>query len=543
MVTHENKLSGPDSTISRGVHGLLPSMIVALLLIAGTACSGERTDFASIAPSDTLVYLESENLGVALGAIGDSPELGRVVEEGPDFSPLSGLRAGIFVTALDAAEDVVSDSGSELSLRPRFVAAVESDSWFWNPDSFLTETVGDFVSKSYGKDVKTEKSDEKDGTVILWKSSDGRSAFGAVRGSMVLFSNDRDALQAVLATRRGERDNISGNSALQRLRGAQGIASGYVSQAGVIQLSSFVGISTALSTTDDDEGRSFIARIVPDLVRANVKEILWTSSATESGITDRYEIVLADKVAEEMSVAAQSAQRNADELLSLVPTSARTVTRYGIASPSVAWSALVRNLSESTDILNGTVLTRAADGVFAPYGVASAGVLTTEVDGSVITLSLDDSGEQVVALFRARDTQSLRRTIVADFSKPAVSTGGFSLWMSDDGDFGYAERAGLVVVGESEAVQTVLSQSRSGEGLSKSPLFRDFIASKGLSVTVGRDAESVEQMIKALSLKGDKPAGSVDYLVSTEFNTRGMVRTTVSSFGLVGSLLSQFSAR
>lgn len=542
MVTHENKHSDGIPVLSTRSFRLFSLLLLCSTLVFLTSCSSDATDFATLAPSDSLVFIESKDIGSALGAIGGSVELRNVVEEAPDFSSLDGIKFGLFVTGLDVNENPVSESGSELRLRPKFIAVAEGTSWFWSPESFLEGPLRGFVTKSYGKNIKAEEFDEKDGRVTAWKSSDGRSAYAAVRENLVFFSNDRESILSVLATRRGERDNISGNSALQRMRAADGIASGYVSQAGVLQLSNFVGISTALSTTDDDEGRSFIARIVPDLVRSNVKEILWTARLTEQGIEDRYEVVLAEKVAEEMSVAAQPVDRNADDLVALIPSTAQSVTRYGLASPAIAWSALVRNLSDSTDVLNGTVLVRAADGILAPYGIVSATTLVAGVSGPIFTMSLDDSGDQVAALFKVRDLEAVRSVIAVDFSKPSVPLEGFETWVSEDGDFAYAQKGEITLVGEADAVKSAITIGRSGDALSKTRFFSDFLSARGSSVTIGKDAEALDRIAKALSLKTRGTVGGVDYLVSTEFDRRGMTRITVSPFGLIGSLISQFSA-
>ena len=542
MVTHENKLADGFSVMWTRTIRLFSTVLLCSILILLTSCSSDATDFATLAPSDSLVYIESKDIGSALGAIGGSVELRKVVEEGPDFSSLDGIRVGLFVTGLDVNENPVSESGSELRLRPRFVAVAEGVSWFWSPESFLDGPLRGFVTKSYGKEIKSEEFDEKDGRVTAWKSPDGRGAYAAVRGNLVFFSNDRDAILSVLATRRGERDNISGNSALQRARVTDGIASGYVSPAGVLQLSNFVGISTALSTTDDDEGRSFIARIVPDLVRSNVKEILWTARLGEQGIEDSYEVVLAEKVAEEMSVAAQSVERNSEDMIALIPSTAQSVTRYGFASPAIAWSTLLKNLSDSTDVLNGTVLTRAADGILAPYGIVSASTLVAGVSGPIFTMSLDDSGDQVVALFKVRDIESVRSVTVIDFSKAPSLQEGFETWVSDDGDFAYAQKGEIVMVGEADSVMSSITLKPAGVSLAKSRFFSDFLSANGASVTIGKDAEALDRMAKALSLKTKGAVGSVDYLVSTKFDRRGMTRVTVSPFGLLGSLISQFSA-
>jgi hypothetical protein len=127
--------------------------------------------------------------------------------------------------------------------------------------------------------------------------------------------------------------------------------------------------------------------------------------------------------------------------------------------------------------------------------------------------------------------------------KSAEAVDGFSLWASDDDEFGYAQKGDVVVLGDLDSVRRVLASSRSGELLAKSPEFARFAKAKGASVSLGRDSESIEQVAKALSLK--MKTGNVavsSYIVSTEFTPRGVIRSTSSACGLLGSIISQFSA-
>jgi hypothetical protein len=545
MVTQQNKVRTHEKLLSRVESPMILALITIFILIGATSCSSNKTDFAMLAPIDTLIFIESKDIGQALGAVTGSSAFKESVESLPDFSSLNGMRIGVIVTGMDAEGDSIEgQDGEEIRIKPRFVVVAESSSWFWNPSKFLEGPIADFVSDSYGKEVKTSRIDDQDGAITEWKAADGRKAFATSADDLVFFSNDLSALQLVLVTRRGERDNLSGNSALKRIRGDWMTAAGYISKEGVAQLSNLVGISTALTTTDDEDGRSFIARIIPDLLRANVKEVLWTSKISEDGIEDRYEIVLAAEVAEQMSVAMQTVTREANELLPMVPASATSVTRYDLASPSVAWGELTYNLSESTDVLNANILARVLEGVFAPYGVAMADGLASSAISPVFTVTLDESGDQVVAVFNVRDTQLLRSVVAIDFLKAPETVDSFSFWKSDDDEFAYAQKGDLVVLGEFESVKKALSSMQTTDSFSKTADFSRFKDTKGAAVTIGRDAESIEQLARALSLKSKTRKGTANtYIVSTKFTTRGILRTTSSSTGLIGSLISQFATK
>lgn len=68
----------------------------------------------------------------------------------------------------------------------------------------------------------------------------------------------------------------------------QTLAFGYVSADGIAQLSNLAGVSTALEATEDEDGRSFIARVLPQVLRGAVKEVFWTAVSTPAGIEDKY---------------------------------------------------------------------------------------------------------------------------------------------------------------------------------------------------------------------------------------------------------------
>jgi len=545
MVTQQNKAQTLKFLRLRPTSISFIALALLSILVIVPSCSSDKVDFAVIAPADTLIYIESIDLGKALGAVTSSRDFKESVESSPDFSAVNGMRVGIMVTGMDAQDDSAPDlDGTEIRIKPRFVLVANSDSWFWDPADFLEGPIADFVAGSYGKGVKAENIDDKDGIITAWKAVDGRRVFAMAKEELVFFSNDIESLRLVLATHRGERDNLSGNSALQKIRGESIAASGYISQRGVAQLSNFVGISTALATTDDEDGKSFIARVVPDLLRANVREVLWTSTISNGGITDQYEVVLSEQVSEEMSVAMQTVTRESDELLSMIPSSAKSVTRYDLASPSIAWDTLIGNLTGSTDILNGSVLGRVADGALASYGITLANGFASAATAPVFTASLDETGEQVLAVFKVRDPEMLKSVVAIDFIKPPESVESFSLWKSDDDEFAYAEKGDLVILGEMESVMLSLSAMRSGEVLSKMSGIERFIGTKGATVTLGKDSDSIDQLAKALSLKTKgKRSGDSVYVVATEFTSRGIVRKTSSSSGLIGALISQFSGR
>jgi phage portal protein BeeE len=83
-----------------------------------------------------------------------------------------------------------------------------------------------------------------------------------------------------LAIQKGEAESLAADESLSRVYMANNLAFGYVSSEGVKQIAALTGVSVAVETTEETDGRSFIAEILPQILQNTTREIVWTASKT-----------------------------------------------------------------------------------------------------------------------------------------------------------------------------------------------------------------------------------------------------------------------
>ncbi|HVQ55854.1 MAG TPA: hypothetical protein VMS29_03780, partial [Pyrinomonadaceae bacterium] len=140
------------------------------------SCSTKPTDLRSLVPSDSLVYIESDDLGAVMSAITERPAFREAAKEFPDLSVLNGVKLAVTVTGFETKEHPVTDENSVLNFTPRFVAILETNAWNYQALKFTEEKLGSFIDDVYGGEVLLETSDKHDGKYFVWTANDGRKA-------------------------------------------------------------------------------------------------------------------------------------------------------------------------------------------------------------------------------------------------------------------------------------------------------------------------------------------------------------------------------
>ncbi len=526
----------------------LPALILkAVLIVAGfvllASCSSKPTEMRALVPAETLIYLETNDVGRLLKSLQDNKPFAAAMKSRTDFSVLNGMQMAIAVSGFEASEDKLTNENSVLNFKPRFVAVADTHAWNRSTLSFVEETLGNFINETYGGSVQLTREVQGEGERFVWVGADGRRAFAFVRGSIVFFSNDETALGKALAVGRGEADPLTGNASTARLKLDDAtVAGGHVSPDGIAQLSNLAGVSTALDATDDEDGQSFIARVLPEIVRNSISEITWTASKSESGFEDRFSFVLKPETSAALKETVR-ATPNAPALAEFVPADPYTATRYNLENPQIAWRAVLLSAGRATDQTSGNIIVAFADGFFEPYGVAVGEDFLGAVGNEIWTVSLDSEGEQSAAIVTARDAEKLKRSIteINWNSSPEVKSGA-EIRRSADGELAAALIDGRFLIGDPETVMKCLDARTSGQNFQKSPAFARIAASNAPAITFGREA--TDRTVGLLGVKNDENLQFLtNYLTETRFTDRGVERRTTSPFGLAGRILEQFDDR
>ncbi len=491
-------------------------------------------------PADSLVYLETRDLGTAIGAVINNKALQDVVKSIPDTRILNGMQMSVAVTGFETKEQAVTDENSVLSFQPRFVAVIETNKWNFQVLSFVEEKLGLFISEAYGGEATLESFDKHGGKYYVWSGQDGRKAYGLVIGNRIYFSNDESAIERCLAVGRGEEESIAKNP---KMTNGDRLAFGYVSPDGIGQISNIVGISLAKRSSEEGDVQSFIARVLPDLLRSSVKEASWIAEKTEQGIEDKYQIELDPELAR---IGRETMPENpqANDLAEFVPVEVVSATRYNFKDSRIAWRSVLLSASSRVRQFDGSIITAFAGSLFEPYGVEDPELFLSAIDGDIMAIRFDQDGDSSVAFGRSRNIEDLKRSLSKeiDFSKAPAKVLAADLWEAEDGS-GFAIAPGdFVLAGDAVAIRKCLEARQSGSNIKNLEIFNGFQTSSSPVVTFGYDVETTKHIANVVGqMKEGGVPNKISYFTKTSFESTRLHRTTRSDFGLIGTIISQFS--
>lgn len=526
-----------------------PALLFLLFLCLSAvnlSCGSKPVNLRSLAPAETLVYLETNDLGKTLSAITENKNFVQLAKNRPDLSALKGIQLAVAVTGFETVQKSESGdtneagSGAVLDLKPRFVAVAETHAWNYQALSFTENKLGEFINQAFGGGVVLDTVDKNGGRWFTWSAEDGPKAFAFVQGSQVFFGNDEPAIEKCLAVKRGEAESLSAGSRLPE-PAENTLASGYISPDGVAQVSNIAAIGLAKRAGDDEEVQKFIAGLLPQLLRNTAREVSWTASKTEQGIEDRITIAANPEVASVFKETLVVSGNASENLAVLLPADVFSVTRYDLKDPQIAWRSILLTAAQQSGTANGNVLIAYSGSLFEPYGVEDGEAFLSAVSPEIVTAKFDAEGEEPVVIVTVKDAGKVKASIVkeVDFKKQPEKQGDADVWKSDDGDIAAAFFENRVILGDAESVMKCLqTRAAGGQNFSGSPFYRQFSEIKAVAVTYGREIESAGKIVDVIGdRKSENENLPVGYLTETRFNEKAIERKTVSDFGLIGSII------
>jgi hypothetical protein len=519
---------------------LSPSLALLLLLIAllTFACGSKPTDPRTVIPGDALVYLESNDLAKTLHAIIDNPKFESAAKFKPNLSALDGVKISIAVTGFETSEQSVTEENAVLKFQPRFVAVVETKAWGWQATSFIENQLGEFVNDVYGGEVEMEMTPRNDGKFFVWKAQDGRKAFALQQDSLVFFGNDESAIERCQAVKRGETESIAKNP---KITADDRLAFGYISPQGVGQIANIAGISLAMGASEEGEVKSFVAGVLPEILRNSVKDVTWSATSTENGIEDKVVIALDDESARVFDETLAPVPSGESRLFNLVPASTAIATRYLLRDPQIAWRSVVLTARKKTDETSGGLIAAFSGSFFEPYGIEDPELFLSSVGGQLVTVKLTPDNEDAVVIASIKDRTKVRSSVAKEINmaRPAEKQFGADVWKSDDGELAAAIIDDRIVIGDAETVLKCLEANQVG---ANAELSRQFASSNAVGTTVANETESFGKLIDVLAEpKNENERTAIQYRIETRFNQNGVERRTISDFGLIGSIIEHLA--
>lgn len=543
------KVKGKSNKLKvRKFYLLFLSVFICANLWLISSCRSTPTDMRSLAPNDAIVYLETKDLGAMLQTLTENKAWENLAKEKTDFSQLKNIQAAVIVSDFETSEKQVTNESSVLNFKPHFAAIADTHQWKPTAVSIAETQIGKFVKTNYGDDAKLEQSKKGDAKFFAWTSADGRKFFALVSGGLIYAGNDESLLDKCLAVKRGAADSILKNENLVRARGEANsenqIAFGYVSPEGITQLANLAGVSAAIEASEDDLPRSFIARILPEIMQKTVKEIVWTAHKSEQGIEDKIFVKTDSETNSVFKETFQTKTENEIPAAEFLPLQFDSITRYNLQNPQIAWRSILLVASKQTDAASGKILTQFSGAFFSPYGIADGETFLSAIDSPIITARFDEDGDKSVVVAKIKDAEKAKSSIVKEinFKSAPEKIGAADVWKSPDEDFAAAFVENLLILGERQSVMDCLRAKENGQNFAKTLQFQTSKQSSAASISVMRDAETAQKMVKILgSAKEENKQYVSFYTTETRFTGDKIERRTVSDFGLIGEILMKFN--
>lgn len=527
------------------------SICVYLLLIFPAvflfACrTAQKTDMRTLAPAETLVYLESNDLGETLRALTENEAWKEAAQAAPDFSAFKNVQIAVAVHGFEASEKQITGESVDLNFKPRFVLIADTHRWQSTAASIAENQIGNFARKTYGDDVKLEKSSKRDAAFFVWANVNDskRKLFSAVSGGVIYVGNDETLIDKCLAVSRGEAESLSKNENLARARGANEnlLAFGYVSPEGIAQIANLAGVSVAVESSEENVVRSFIAKILPGALQKTAKEIVWSARKTNGGIEDTITVKTDGEVSsvlKETLVPAAGKQFSAAKFL---PVEFDSITRYNLQNPPIAWRSVLLVAARQTDAGSAKILTAVADSFFEPFGVTSADDFLNAAGAEIVTARFDEEGDKQIVIAEVRDVEKIKKSVAEEINFKAApeKVGAGEIWKSTDGELAAAFVEDKLILGEKASVLNCLQAGTGERNFSKTIQFQYFLKNSAPAATIARDAETAGKIVEVLGTPGEnKNNYAAFYTTVTSFGEAGIKRRIVSDFGLIGTIIEK----
>lgn len=496
----------------------------------------------TLVPAETLVYLETNDLADALQPIVDSKPFMEVAKTKPDFSALKGVQLAVAITGFETSEEKLTDEHSVGRVQPHFVAVADTHAWNYQAVAFAEQKLGSFVANIYDSEPTVEMSEKNGGKYFKWIAADGRKAYALVIDSLIYFGNDETAIDKCLAVKRNETDSIAKTGKVKPADPAT-LASGYVSSDGIAQIANIIGLKFATEAGEDSEVQAAIAGILPQLLRKTVTDISWTSTKTDHGVEDKYQVGIPPEIA---NVLTETLIASGDQDVSMLdrwPSSLPSSTIYDLKNPQIAWRSLILLAQKMTDPVGAKMISTASNLFFEPYGIADGEKFLSAVGPTILTAKTDDDSESVAVAATIIDKDVTLKSLndVLKHKDLPHGNGILNIWQSDDGELSAFVDEDFIELGQTETfLKCCVTEHGWPPPSSRFALMKSVTGAPIKSFAM--DFSTATQVTRMFSEKKSEKTRFISTIFTeTRFTKTGMERKTTSDFGLIGSIIAQLA--
>ncbi len=315
------------------------------------------------------------------------------------------------------------------------------------------------------------------------------------------------------------------------------LAFGYISPAGIAQIANLTGISTAIETTENSEERSFIARIMPQILQNTTQEIVWTMDKSERGIEDKIFVALKSEISSVTKETLKTGAENKVTATEFLPYDVFSATAYNLKNPLIAWRSLLLVTAKNTDAVTGKLLIQFSGNLLEPYGVSDAETFLSAIGSDILTAQFDVEGERSVSIVTVTDVERVKKSIAEiNFKLSPEKQENAEIWQSDDKTLTASFVQDKLILGDAESVLKCLRTKQNGQN------FKSLSSSSAVSVTYAKDEDSAEKIIAILGNVPENKKVFASYTTETNFTEKGIERKTISDFGLLGTILENINS-
>ena len=522
-------------------------------------------DMAQFAPANSVLYLEVNAPVDVLATLTNTDVWKLIVENGnaPQFSVGTGWwRSVVRITGIGPIHSVIisrsqlavvvtsfgaTESGDTLNVQPEAALILETHTSERRIRAPVEALLKEFVAATYPA-ARAEREMIDGASIVQWRETNGKGQLvAAFVGSVVVIGNSRQVVENCVAVARGRAASLKSNGGLLDARkshdAANALAFGYVPAENSSRLMSG-GIPILLGRAPADQQ---FQRLAQNASSKLIGSITWTSRPFRGGIEDRYDIMIAQDVVEELSP-------HFGPPSPIIPSSLTSefysISEYHLKDPLMAWQGLKTSISRRVDTVAAVVFNTTLGTSLTRYGIEEPEPFLGAVKSPLKTIRLDEDGDRqlLIATVTNRDRLTHLFSMTMRFKGTSADDSGTSIMENADGSLSVALNESLVIVGHPVDVQQyyrIMGELASQSAEQATPLTH-FVESgtRGHVVTYTNDAQRVRGCMSAIMRAYQR---EISPALDAQFNRLpyAATQTTLSQAGLTRttrSPLGQFSA-